>query len=241
MGSIILMEPQSEKERFRMKKATLLMAVMVLLAAAIPAQADIPVEFGRGSELIGALSIDESTSGVSERQTVVIEFFRKDPRDLADFLCYEAELRELQNRNVVGYGIDCLAISPTLSDPLPGALAGDEHETPGLGGQALSPQIDAVTFFFLPSGHLVADGLTTVRPVFDGVGSGGVNGPIGKITHITGSIPGNKPNLVAASGIYKALKSKAKVRLSGAVNTDSFFTTNDNQMAFSCIFVVITD
>ena len=222
-----------------MKKACLLFVGVAAWATAIPAQADIPVEFGRGGKLIGALDIDEDTVGASKRQRVVIDFFRGDDRDLGDFLCYEAKLRSLRSRRVVGHGIDCLNISPTVSDPLPGALVGDEHGTPALGGSALSPQIDAVTFFFFRHGHIVADGLTTVRPVFDGVGSGGAGGPIGEVTHITGSIPGAESNIVAASGWYKKLRNRGRVRLSGAVNTDSFFETDDHQMAFSCIFVIM--
>jgi hypothetical protein len=222
-----------------MKKAALLIAGIVTLAAAIPAQADMAVEFGRGSELIAPLNIDEDTTGVSKRQTVVIEFFSKDvDRDLAEFVCYEAELRDLKTRRIVGYGIDCLGISPVLSEPLMGDL-GDEHVTMGtpMGDKALSPQIDAVTFFFFPAGHIVVDGLTTVRPVFDGVGSGGPGGPFGDITHITGSIPGAASNIVDGSRRFTKLVGKGKVRLSGAVNTDSFFATGE--IAFSCIFVFI--
>jgi hypothetical protein len=78
--------------------------------------------------------------------------------------------------------------------------------------------------------------LTTVRPVFDGVGTGDADGPFGEVTHITGSIPGTGSNIVAASGRFKKLKNRGQVRLSGAVNTDSFFDTGE--MAFSCIFVI---
>ena len=60
----------------------------------------------------------------------------------------------------------------------------DRH---GLGGQHV---VFTLRLFFFRHGHIVADGLTTVRPVFDGVGSGGAGGPIGEVTHITGSIPG---------------------------------------------------
>jgi hypothetical protein len=72
-----------------------------------------------------------------------------------------------------------------------------------------------------------------------GVGSGGLGGPIGEVTHITGSIPGAGSNIVAASGRFRKLKDRGRVRLSGAVNVDSFFGTDDAQMAFSCIFVIM--
>jgi len=213
--------------------------VVIFASASVTAQADIAVEFGRGAE---KLTVLDFSGDVSERQQVVIDFFDDDPRDLASFLCYESELRGLENRARRGVGIDCLAISPVLSIPLMGAL-GDEHGTPGgpVNGDALSPQIDAVTFFFFQGGHIVADGLTTVRPIFDGVGDGltGGAGPFGAITHITGSFPGYDSNIVDASGRFEELAGRARVRLSGAVNTDTFFTEDGNPMAFSCYFTIM--
>jgi hypothetical protein len=213
--------------------------VAIIALASVTAQADIAVEFGRGAEKLTALDF---SGDVSERQQVVIDFFDDDPRDLASFLCYEAELRGLENRVQRGVGIDCLGISPVISIPLVGPL-GPEHGTPGgpVNGDALSPQIDAVTFFFFPGGHLVADGLTTVRPIFDGVGDGldGGAGPFGAITHITGSIPGHASNIVDASGRFESLAGHARVRLSGAVNTESFFTEDGLPMAFSCYFTIM--
>jgi len=219
------------------RRTVLFLAVLAL--ASVGAQADIAVEFGRGGELIFALDF---SGDVSERQQVVIDFFEDDPRELSSFLCYEAKLRGLENRVQRGVGIDCLAITPVISTPLVGGL-GPEHGTPGgpVMGDALSPQIDAVTFFFLPGGHLVADGLTTVRPIFDGVGDGlaGGAGPFGAMTHITGSIPGDDSNIVDASGRFERMAGRAKVRLSGAVNTDSFFTEDGLPMSFSCYFVIM--
>jgi hypothetical protein len=213
--------------------------VVVFALASVTAQADIAVEFGRGAE---KLTVLDFSGDISERQQLVVEFFDDDPRDLASFLCYESELRGLENRVQRGIGIDCLAITPVISTPLVGPL-GPEHGTPGgpVNGDALSPQIDAVTFFFFPGGHIVADGLTTVRPVFDGVGDGltGGEGPFGAITHITGSIPGYDSNIVEASGRFESLAGRARVRLSGAVNTDSFFTEDGLPMAFSCYFTIM--
>jgi hypothetical protein len=47
---------------------------MVMLAAAIPAQADIAVEFGRGGEKIFMLDITEDTPNPTKREKVVIEY-----------------------------------------------------------------------------------------------------------------------------------------------------------------------
>jgi hypothetical protein len=215
------------------------MLVALVALVSVTAQADIAVEFGRGAEKLTALDF---SGDVTATQQVVIDFFEDDPRDLESFLCYESELRSLENRAKRGVGIDCLAISPVISIPLEGPL-GNEHGTPGvpINGDALSPQIDAVTFFFLPGGHVVADGLTSVRPIFDGVGDGltGGEGPFGAITHITGSIPGDASNIVGGSGRFKHLVGRARVRLSGAVNTDSFFTEEGFPMAFTCYFVIM--
>jgi hypothetical protein len=223
-------------------KNLVLAGVFTALAVSVPVYADIAVEFGRGAEHL--FTIDFS-GDVTPEQQVVIDFFGdpEEARELSAFVCYEAELRDLENRKVRGIGVDCLQINPTISPVLTGALAGDEHATPGLpAGSALSPQIDAVTFFFFPGGHLVADGNTTVRPIFDGVGDGldGGVGPFGAITHLTASIPGAASNIVDGSGRFRNLVGRGKVRLSGAVNTDMFFTApSGNPMAFSCIFNIL--
>ena len=108
-------------------------------------------------------------------------------------------------------------------------------------------EIDAVTFFFFPGGHIVADGYTTVRAIFDDIGNGldgnGEAGVLVQITHLTASIPGKQSNIVDASGRFRGLVGTGHVRLSGAVNTDDFFIDNNdidpntnNPMAFSCYF-----
>lgn len=225
-----------------MRRICIGIVVLALIVPSAPALADIAVEFGRGATKLLPLNIDETSAPSNEMQAVVIDFFQRDNRDLAAFLCYEAELRDLQNRKVRGYGVDCLGINPVISTPLVGPL-GTEHGTPGgpVNGDALSPQIDAITFFFFPGGHFVADGLTTVRPIFDGVGdgkdAGGNPGPFGAITHITGSIPGAGSYISEASGRYRKLAGKGRVRLSGAVNTDDFFS--NLSMSFSCYFTIL--
>ncbi|MEA3273737.1 MAG: hypothetical protein U9Q81_00235 [Pseudomonadota bacterium] len=89
----------------------------------------------------------------------------------------------------------------------------------------------------------MADGFTTVRPIFNGIGDGlaGGEGPFGAITHITGSIPGDASNIVEASGRFEDLVGQGRVRLSGAVNTDSFFTEEGFPMAFTCYFTIMED
>lgn len=98
----------------------------------------------------------------------------------------------------------------------------------------LSVAIDAVTFFFLPGGRIVRDGNTSVRPFFEGVGDGDGTADEGSATHITGSVPGKAPTIVAAKGIYRKLKNRRNVRLSGAVN----LRWPDSRVFFSCIFVI---
>lgn len=217
------------------------MSALVFAFAVLTAHADIAVEFGRGAEKLTAIDFGGE---LTVKQQIVVDFFDSDPRDLSGFLCYEADLRSIESRVRRGTGIDCLGITPVISPPIVGQGIADEHGTPGgpVMGDALSPQIDAVTFFFLPGGHLVADGLTTARPIFDGVGDGidaaGDAGPFGAITHITGSIPGNASNVVAGSGRFANHVGRARVRLSGAVNTDEFFTGEGLPMAFSCYFTI---
>jgi hypothetical protein len=225
-----------------MKNTHLHEAILIPLLLSTPVFADLSFEFGNGAEPLSA--IDFQGGDLSENQQVAVDFFNDDAREITDFLCYESTLKSLGILGVdLGSGIDCLSISPVLSEPLTGDL-GDEHATPETpaGLKALSPQIDAVTFFFIAGEYLVVDGNTTVRPIFDGVGDGlaGGAGPFGAITHITGSIPGNDSNIVAASGELQHLVGKSRVRLSGAVNTDEFFTSGDDHlMTFSCYFTII--
>lgn len=141
---------------------------------------------------------------------VVKEFFDDDPTNLG-FNCFQGDLLGLQNGWKVGVGVDCLNVT----------------------GKEDGAEIDAITFFFFPGGHIVNSGKTTVRAFFSGVGDGDGSPGEGSVTHLTGSIPGELPTIVDASGKFSKLVDKGNVRLSGAVDLSL-----PNSIFFSCLFVI---
>jgi hypothetical protein len=195
-----------------MKRGILFVLALAVLVSAVPVQADIPVIF-RGT-IAPTDFTDPAVDGA--RAAYVKGFFADDPRSLSDFACFKAGLFDPASGDRVGTAFDCLGI--TAIDEAPNGNTAD-----------VSLQIDAVTFFFLKGrGRIVADGMTSVRPFFSGVGNGD-----GAVTHITGSFPGNTPGVVAATGEFTGLVGRADVRLSGAVNLGL-----SNGVFFSCIFVI---
>jgi hypothetical protein len=198
-----------------MNKWSLIVTGLILIATmALPVQADIAVR------LIGTAEADD----LSESGEAAVNAFFDDPslakgRSRSDFLCYELPLEDLESGAVIGTGVDCLRIFDAVADDTPGVTI------------PLSPQIDAVTFFLLPGGSWASDGLTSVRPFFQGVGDGD-----GAVTHITGSFPpDNGPgSIVTGSGDFAG--ASGNTRLSGAVNLTDFFS-DGNPIFFSCLFV----
>lgn len=206
-----------------MRTSSVSILVISVLALAVPAAADIAFK------LDGELTAGELSE---ETQAVVDAFFESlpdgDDRKQSEFACFEGDLLNLETGRIVGIGVDCLWVTGAPEDATPGVATIDD----GTGEQiAISPQIDAITFFFLRGGYLVSDGLTTVRPFFVGIGDGD-----GRYTHMTGSMPGDTPSVVYATGRYAKTAGRASVRLSGAVNTSKLFT--DGIIDFSCIFVL---
>ena len=201
-----------------MKTLSILTGV-VLLAMAVPAQADIAVQ------LVGELLADDLSP---ETEAVVDDVFDDDSRPRSNFNCFEGDLVDLETGRTVGIGVDCLHVFDAPLDLTPGVATIDD----GTGAQiAISPKIDAVPFFFFPGGSIISDGLTTVRPFFVGIGDAD-----GDVTHLTGSVPGATPTIVAATGRFARTVGKS-VRLSGAVNTSKLFA--DGLIDFRCIFVIL--
>lgn len=215
-------KPPCAVKQSYVKLITVVIGVFILLALALPAQADIAVKF------FGDIKPDQLSPKYAQ---VVDEFFDndEDERLRTDFNCFQGDLLDLQNGRKVGVGVDCLSVAG-VGDTTTGVV-------PGFGTVAntidLSAVIDAVTFFFLPGGHIVSDGFTTVRPFFAGVGDGDGTDNEGSVTHISGSIPGEAPSIVAATGRFSELENTGNVRLSGAVNLSLPSST-----FFSCLFVI---
>ena len=122
-------------------------------------------------------------------------------------LCFETTLFNTHTGAEIGTGIDCLDI---LADDGAGSFS-----------------INRTTIFSFPQGQLVANGLTTVVPVFGGSSPGS--------THIVGDVDDSTLNIV--SGTHAFAGSSGNVRLSGAVNLANF----PNTIGFNCIFIIDLD
>jgi hypothetical protein len=142
-----------------------------------------------------------------------------------DFLCFEAPLIDLSTMREVGVGVDCLnPAAVDLSDSTNLLATGLPNDL------AFGLQVAATTFFLLPGGNLVNQGMTSVQPFFPATGNA-----LGSVTHITGSIPsGQLPGGVQAGTRKFASWVGARVRLSGAVNLG----LPNGQIFFSCLFII---
>ena len=128
-----------------------------------------------------------------------------DPPLVEGALCYETDLFDAKTNILIGDGVDCLANIEAIGD---GFL------------------IDRTTFLNMPQGRVVANGMTTVKPVVGGSPD---------FTHIVGDIPATDANSFVeglSTGIFEG--ATGRVRLSGAVNMADF----SNSIEFNCIFVI---
>lgn len=129
-----------------------------------------------------------------------------------DATCFDVDLVNAKNRQVIGTATDCLS------------------EIEGIG---TGVRLIGTTFFYLPQGTLITRGYTTVQPVLqptvtpDGTFEGQ------NISHITGA-SGLDNAIIGGTGRFA--DSSGTVRLSGMVHMD----TSDT-VTFDCLFIVDLD
>lgn len=128
-------------------------------------------------------------------------------------ICFDVELVNMKNRQVIGTATDCLSIVTPTGSGL--ALVG-------------------TTFFNMPNGTLITRGSTTVQPVLHPtVTPNGIN-----MTHITGaSSDGN--SILDGTGRFK--NATGTVRLSGMVNMTNFTGNVGTPISFDCLFIIDLD
>ncbi|MDA9982775.1 hypothetical protein N9H39_08595 [Gammaproteobacteria bacterium] len=127
-------------------------------------------------------------------------------------LCFDVNLMDLKNRQVVGTAIDCLS------------------EIVDVGGNI---DLIGTTFFNLPRGTLITQGLTSVRPARPGTET-----DVGPITHITGAAStGN----AIIDGTKRFTGATGTARLSGMVNLAVFGGAAGTDITFDCIFDISLD
>lgn len=135
-----------------------------------------------------------------------------DVGDLEEFGCFEIDLVDPASGVVVGTGVDCLA-------PTPVGPAGDIFD---------AIEVEAFSFFMLPGGAFVSNGMTSVRAFIPGIGD--ADG----FTHITGSLPDGN-NIVGATGQFNE---EGSTRVSGAVDLSLF---GDGIVAFNCLWIAVIE
>jgi hypothetical protein len=130
-----------------------------------------------------------------------------------DAICFDVDLVNAKNRQVIGTATDC------LSNVMPSGL--------GL-------MLVGTTYFHMPQGTLVTRGLTSVQPV----GWPTVTPSGQDITHITGaSGTGN----AILHGTKRFANRTGTVRLSGMVDLSGFGGAVNDPIAFDCLFVIDLD
>ncbi len=128
-------------------------------------------------------------------------------------ICFDTELVNMKNRQVIGTATDCLS-----------------NITPVGSGLALI----GTTYFHLPQGTLIVRGKTTVQPVTQETVT-----PDGQtITHITGASSGQNA-IIGGTGRFA--DSTGTVRLSGMVDMTEFAGNVDDPIVFDCLFIVDLD
>ena len=130
--------------------------------------------------------------------------------------CFDIGLFDPRTGRQIGTATDCLsAISVAIDD--------DPSNAPLGWNLALT----GTTFFHLPGGTLVTQGLTTVRPTLHPTSQDGVT-----FTHVTGA--NGDAGIQYGSGRFSHAFGDA--RLSGLVNLSRLAT--DGEITFDCLFVI---
>ena len=121
--------------------------------------------------------------------------------------CFKTNLFNTHTNVLIGTGIDCIFIADS---------------------DIADFSVNRTTIFHFPQGILVADGLTTVVPIF------GASSP--DFTHVVGDADPGTANIIFGTGRFRG--ATGDVRLSGIVNLEFFTTTG---VEFNCTFVIDLD
>lgn len=132
-----------------------------------------------------------------------------DVASLDGFACFEIDLLDPSSGASVGTGVDCLSPNP-LDDAFDAV------------------EVTAFSFFILPGGAFVSNGLTSVRAFIPGFGSGGY-------THITGSVP-DGDNIISGTGQFEK---GGSTRVSGVVDMSEFGSAGI--IDFNCLWVAVVE
>lgn len=130
--------------------------------------------------------------------------------------CFDVGLFDPRTGKQIGTATDCLSDVSVVID-----------DEPGNQPFGLNIALTGTTFFNLPGGTLVAQGLTTVRPVLQPTERDGR-----VFTHITGA--NGEDGIRYGTGMFQNFGGTA--RLSGIIDLARFGTMGE--ITFDCLFVV---
>ena len=133
--------------------------------------------------------------------------------------CFDIGLFDPRTGVQIGTASDCLSDINVVID-----------DDPGNAPMGWNMALTGTTFFHLPGGTLVTQGLTTVRPALHPTSQGGVT-----FTHVTGA--NGNGGIQYGTGKFKQAFGDA--RLSGLVNVSKLVT--DGEITFDCLFVIDLD
>ena len=142
-----------------------------------------------------------------------------------DYACFRMEMLDPASGDVIGSGVDCLVFHD-----VPGRVVNGNGLANGRAFQNLAGDVavEAVSIFNFGGGDIiVTSGLTSVRPLLEGFGDGGVPAR----THVSGSIPDpSAHSIILAEGNFAG--SQGSARVSGAL------AINSNGLFFDCLWVL---
>ena len=130
--------------------------------------------------------------------------------------CFDVGLYDPATGHRIGTATDCLSDVNVVID-----------DDPANAPMGWNIALTGTTFFRLPGGTLVSQGLTTVRPVLQPTSQNGVT-----FTHVTGA---NGDGGIRY-GTGKFTSAFGDARLSGLVNLSKLVT--DGEITFDCLFLV---
>ena len=130
-----------------------------------------------------------------------------------DAICFDTDLVNMKNQQVIGTATDCLS----------------NIETAGLGLRLVG-----TSYFYMRNGTLITRGYTSVQPVYHPTVT-----PSGQvITHITGA-SGTDNAIIGGTGRFE--NKTGTVRLSGMVDMTNFTGDAGTPIAFDCLFIIDLD
>jgi len=142
----------------------------------------------------------------------------------SEYACFQMPMLNPSTGDLIGMGTDCLVFNA-----IPGRNVSEKGLQNGRAFEGLAGDVavDALSVFSFGNGDVVVtSGTTSVRPLLEGFGDGGIP----KRTHITGSIPTPGEN-------GYLLSTGTRTGRDGNVRVSGSLTVDDNGIFFDCLWI----